>query len=379
MPYVFSFSSFPAGGRRQVAGPPVGWPTPGIDPVSDGAPRPLWSVMIPVYQCADYLRETLRSVLVQDPGINEMEIEVVDNCSSDDPEAVVRELGAGRVRFYRQPRNVGAVENFNTCIRRARGEWVHILHADDLVRPGFFARARLAAAAYPAAGAFACRLIYIDENGLWTGLSELEARSAGLLDEDFVTRQLLEQRIQFAGMVVRRSVYEKLGGFRPQLNHCTDWDMWNRVVSHTPVAYDPEPLAYYRMHSRSDTHRVVRSGENVADERRAIGLSCAYVAPERAARLRRDALRIAAIRASRRVRRLWRSGDHGAALRQFREALRCSMAPAVVARLVGMFAAMLIERPLFPLPPGAPGAAPKPGPQLLPAASIEGSRVAALK
>jgi glycosyltransferase involved in cell wall biosynthesis len=311
-----------------------------------------------------------------------MEIEVVDNCSTDDPEAVVRELGRGRIRFYRQPRNVGAVENFNTCIRRARGEWVHILHADDVIRPGFFAHARRAATEHPAIGAFVCRLIYIDETGLWTGLSELEARTAGILGEDFVTRQLLEQRIQFAGMIVRRRVYEELGGFRPELNHCTDWDMWNRVVAHRQIFYDPEPLAHYRIHSRSDTHRVVRSGENVADERRAIRLSSSYVPGGQASRLQRDAMRIAAIRASRRVRRLWRSGDRTAALRQFREALRCSTAPAVLARLLGMLASMVIERPIFPLPPDAPGGGIVATPQsanLLPSARIEGERIAVAK
>jgi glycosyltransferase involved in cell wall biosynthesis len=383
MPYVFSFSSFQAVGRGDLAEPLAGPPAPGIEPLPRGTPRPLWSVMIPVYNCAGYMRETLLSVLDQDPGAPEMEIEVVDNCSTDDdPEAVVREIGGGRVKFYRQAKNVGAVENFNTCIRRAHGEWVHILHADDLVRPGFFARARRAVLAYPAVSAFSCRLIYIDETGLWTGLSELEARTAGILGDDFVTRQLLEQRIQFAGMIVRRSAYEELGGFRPELNHCTDWDMWNRIAAQRPIFYDPEPLAYYRIHSRSDTHRMVRTGENVADERRAIRLSCAYVPPEHVSRLHRDAMRLAAIRASRRVRRLWRSGDRKAALRQFREALRCSMAPAVVARLVGMFASMLIERPMFPLPPETPGDSVVTTPQsanLLPSARIEGGRIVVAK
>jgi glycosyltransferase involved in cell wall biosynthesis len=112
-------------------------PPPPIDPVSDGQPRPFWSVMIPTYNCAQYLRETLASVLAQDPGPEDMEIEVVDDQSTrDDPEAVVRELARGRVRFFRQPQNRGAIRTFNTCIARSRGRWLHILHGDDTVRPG---------------------------------------------------------------------------------------------------------------------------------------------------------------------------------------------------------------------------------------------------
>ena len=64
-----------------------------IFPVPEGIPRPLLSVMIPTYNCANYLRETLTSVLTQDPGVELMQIEVVDDHSTkDDPEAVVREL-----------------------------------------------------------------------------------------------------------------------------------------------------------------------------------------------------------------------------------------------------------------------------------------------
>ena len=78
---------------------------PGIEKTTS---RPLWSVMIPTYNCANYLRETLASVLEQDPGPDVMQIEVIDDHSTkDDPKAVVEELGQGRVRFYQQSQNVG--------------------------------------------------------------------------------------------------------------------------------------------------------------------------------------------------------------------------------------------------------------------------------
>src|SRR5688572_27849490 len=77
-----------------------------IPPVPDGVARPFWSVMIPTYHCARFLRQTLESVLIQDPGPVWMQIEVVDDGSIlDDPGAVVAEVGQGRVHFYRQAQN----------------------------------------------------------------------------------------------------------------------------------------------------------------------------------------------------------------------------------------------------------------------------------
>lgn len=308
---------------------------PRIDPLPQNTARPLWSVMIPSYNYADYMRGTLKSVLCQDPGADTMQIEVVDDGSTtDDPEAVTRAIGRGRIAFHRQPRNLGIVGNFNDCIRRARGEWVHILHGDDLVRPGFYARAHQAIRAHPEIGAWACRIIYMDEDGHWAGLSELEARTPQVLSGEFVATLLREQRLYFAGLLVRRSVYERLGGYRPELKLCLDWDMWKRIALHAPIFYDPEPLACYRLHPISAYASAVRTGDSVADERRSIEIANAYLPPAEAPRVRREALKAAAVRAIRTARQQWRLGYRTAALRVVREALRCSAAPGVLARLL---------------------------------------------
>ena len=307
---------------------------PTVSPPPPGLMRPFWSVMIPIYNCReDYLRETLRSVLGQDPGIAEMQIEVLDNCSTiGDPEAVVREMGGGRIEYHRQPVNVAIIGNFNACIERARGQWVHILHGDDTVRPDFYSRARAGIAAHPEVGAALCRTIYIDEDGLWTGLTELEGRTPGVLDGSFAERQLLDQRIQFVGIVVRRSTFEELGGFRSSLPHCLDWDMWKRIALSKALYYDPEPMACYRVHMGADSSRLVATGANVIEERRSIDYSCAALPQQYAPRVRRAARRAAGVRALRRARQLWKNGHHAAAWHQFIEGMRCSLATAVLAR-----------------------------------------------
>jgi glycosyltransferase involved in cell wall biosynthesis len=288
--------------------------------------------MIPTYDCAGYLRETLRSVLAQDPGPEAMQIEVVDDGSTrDDPEAVVREVGGGRVAFFRQPENVGHVRNFDTCLHRSRGHLVHLLHGDDAVRDGFYRRMAEPFARHPEIGAAFCRQIIMDEDGHWTVLSRLEEPRSGVLP-NWLERIAEGQRLQAPAIVVRREVYERLGGFDRRIAaYGEDWEMWVRIAAHCPVWYETEPLAVYRVHTRSLSGRTVRSGENGRDLRRAIEINRESLPPERAAELSRRAAEANAHACLRRAFRLANAGERRASLAQLRESVRFSRAPSVLA------------------------------------------------
>ncbi len=308
--------------------------------------RPLWSVMIPTHDCAGYLRETLAAVLAQDPGPARMQIEVVDDASSDDPEAVVEQLGGGRVSFFRQPQNVGHTANFNTCLRRSQGRLVHLLHGDDCVRSGFYEAMSQVLEDAQGAGAAFCRYIAMDETGSWTGISTLEQRSAGVLD-DWLERIAVGQRLQTPCMVVRREVYERLGGFdgRPA-GVGEDWEMWVRIAASYPVAYLPEPLALYRVHSPSLSGRMLRTGENVRDLRLVIEINRTHLPPARSDELSRMALRETATTCLRRARRLLRHGEVAGMWAQVREAVRSDRSPRVLAE-AGAVVAMRLMLPLM--------------------------------
>jgi len=251
---------------------------PSIEPIHERSNRPFWSVMIPTYNNVKYLQQTLKSVLDQDPGFNEMQIEVVDDCSTqDDIEAIVRKIGQNRISFYKQPQNVGLSANWNTCIRRANGHWVHILHQDDIVLPGFYSHLREALEKESSIGAAFCRHAFIDEKGEQLFLSPFERETAGILSY-WLERLAVECRIQCAAVVVKRSVYEELGGFHPELVYALDWDMWKRIAAHYSFWYEPQTLACYRLwHSSSESSRLMKSGANVADLRKSIEISQSYL------------------------------------------------------------------------------------------------------
>ena len=312
---------------------------PAIAPVPVGVDRPFWSVMIPTYNCAAYLRATLNSVLTTIPRERAVQIEVVDDCSTrDDPEAVVAQCGDARVRFFRQPRNVGPQANFTTCIQRAQGEWVHILHGDDLVLSGFYDTLEAALRANSDAAAAFCRTINIDASGAWIDLSEPETDQSGM-HPDLIGRLAVRNLIMFPSMVVKRETYERLGGFHPALFHAADWDMWKRVALAGPVWYETTPLAMYRLHEQSDTSALMRSGANIADARSAIELARHYLPAAICDDLTRKARLHHGLYALEVAEEMLERGSWRSAAAQSREAFRCSTSPRIF-----WAAARIIER-----------------------------------
>jgi glycosyltransferase involved in cell wall biosynthesis len=237
---------------------------PAIAPIPEGTESRLWSVMIPVYNCSEYLTEAILSVLQQDPGPEVMQIEVVDDCSTDaDIETLVWAIGKGRVSYFRQPKNAGSLRNFETCINRAVGDYIHLLHGDDRVKPGYYSRIAQLFTQYPAAGAAYSAWDNIDGGSSFTHPSRIEADQPCIL-ENWLHKLAECPRIQYVAITVKRSVYEHLGSFYG-VTYGEDWEMWARIAKHYPMAYTPEILAQYRQHKNSITWRSYQTGQNIRD------------------------------------------------------------------------------------------------------------------
>ena len=295
-----------------------------IPPVPEGVSRPLWSVMIPTYNCAKYLRETLASVLAQAPGPEVMQIEVVDDRSTqDDPATVVEELGRGRVEFY-QPQNVGYIRNFETCLQRSRGQLIHLLHGDDCVLDGFYHKIQGLFDQHPEIGAAFCRQIIVDDQGHWQRFIPLEQTESGVLS-NWLERIATELTLQTPAMVVRREVYERLGGFDRRMSSCgEDWEMWVRIATQYLIRYEVEPLVLYRDRSDSLSKRFIQTGQNIRDVRKATEIIRAYLPSAVASELSHKAGESWASWAFYIAQQMIAKGDSVAAMAQIREGLKCS-------------------------------------------------------
>ncbi|NJN75855.1 MAG: hypothetical protein HC796_06110, partial [Synechococcaceae cyanobacterium RL_1_2] len=113
-------------------------------------------------------------------------------------------------------------------------------------------------------GAFICRSIICDEFSVWQGLSPLISTKAGVI-ENIAEILAVENLIRTPSIIVRRDAYETIGGFNLELSYTSDWEMWQRIALHYPIWYDPQPLTIYREHSKSDTFKLMRTGENIQD------------------------------------------------------------------------------------------------------------------
>jgi hypothetical protein len=239
-------------------------PVSAISALPPGALRPRWSVVIPVYNRTEYLAQALGSVLVQDPGVERMQVCLVDNSSvAIDWSASLSPAQLARVELHRNPRTLPVHENWNRCIELARGTLVHLLHDDDWVEPDFYRCVEQMRSESPEAGMFAVRSFEVDAAGI------IEHVTRNCLDSRAVSRDLRaffpRNPLQCPGVVVQRFAYEALGGFRGDMGYVIDLEMWIRIVASFGIRFSHRILSSYRVSAGNGTHVVRQTGQNLRD------------------------------------------------------------------------------------------------------------------
>lgn len=316
---------------------------PVIRPVESSVDTPLWSVLIPVYNCFRFLPKTLQSVLDQDMGKDCMEIIVVDDCSTDgDVRGLVEKVGRGRVQYFCQPVNVGSLENFNTCLNISRGVFIHLLHGDDYVMNGYYEKCSFLFSAFPDAGASCCNIIYIDEEGKFTYREPLERPEDGLL-ADWLRKLSRRQHLQYCAVSVRRKVYEKLGGFYG-VNYGEDWEMWTRIAASYPFVYTPEPLAVYRRHRASISGSHLHSGQHIEDIKWVVDTVQQYLPIAERATAKKFAYQSYARFTMAKAHSIWfHTHNYSAAYRKIKEAFSLSIGPYLLWRACLLIVRMALK------------------------------------
>ncbi|WOF24173.1 glycosyltransferase family 2 protein [Microbacterium betulae] len=232
------------------------------------ASPPRVSVVVPAYNNARTLHETLRSVLDQDA--DGLELVVADHSSSDDTWDVMQEFaGDGRVTLLRTEAGGGAARNWNRVTDAATGTYVKLVCGDDVLRPGVLARqARL----LERSGAVltACRRDVVDAQGKvlmagWglSGLSEPMSGAEALRRTVRAGRNLLGEP---ASVMMRRDALVAAGGWDDRFSYLIDLASYARVLVGGGFTPDAQVGATFRM---SDTQWSVALVDEQTSEARA--------------------------------------------------------------------------------------------------------------
>jgi len=211
------------------------------------------SVVLPVYNCQRYVAEAINSVLRQTH--RDFDLVVIDDGSSDRAADVCRGFARhdGRITFVTRP-NRGHCHTMNEGLALARGEWVAVMHCDDVMLPNRLERQVAFVTANPRLSLVSSLVEWIDEEGGHVGYS----RSDLTTPDAVAAARAGEGTIAFPhpAVMFRKAAVQAVGGYRQAFYPVEDLDLWNRIAdARYGVLVQPEVLMKYRTHPASATNR----------------------------------------------------------------------------------------------------------------------------
>ncbi len=222
---------------------------------------PLVSVVMPVCNAERYVRDAASSILSQTHS--DFEFIVIDDGSADRTTQILKGYADRRLVLIERPHR-GVVVSLNEGIALARGQYVAIMHGDDIAFPTRLEKQSAFLAGHPTIGILGTAGLLIDADSIGHGVhapprDDLQIRWLSLLTNPMIHPTVM----------LRRSVLcENRLAYREGFLAVEDYDLFTRVLAYTRAANLHEPLLRYRLHDQSATseHREaqLRSQDMVA-------------------------------------------------------------------------------------------------------------------
>lgn len=212
-------------------------------------PTPKVSVLIPTYNYAHFLDETIQSVLNQ--TFTDFELIVVDNCSTDKSiEVVTKYLGDPRVKLFQNEKNLGLLGNWNKCLEYASGTYIKYLCADDKFEPELLEKFVQVMDENPTVS-----LVTSDKKIFDQMDKTITLPFRGLQDGKQMILHTLKRYawIGEPSSVMFRRKDLHVGHFNSNYKFLIDWEMWIRLLSIGDCYIIPEPLVNIRYHQGQHT------------------------------------------------------------------------------------------------------------------------------
>ncbi len=213
---------------------------------------------------------TISSALAQTyPNI---EIIVVDNCSLDNTVNKVKFIQKKykQIQLYQNETNLGMVGNWNQCIKYSKGEFINILHADDLYSENIIGKQAERFLKNPDLGIIFTLVHFINNKNNIIGNTYLpeELYNKEKISYIELVQALMKNTNSFLtcpSAMIKRSVLEKTGYFNVDLRHAVDLDMWLRIAKNCDTAIIDDRLMYYRISENQATTKYHDARVNLSE------------------------------------------------------------------------------------------------------------------
>ena len=245
-------------------------------------------VIVPCYRYGHFLRQCVQSVLFQQ-GV-EVRVLVIDDASPDNTASVAQELCSHdpRVTFVRHVTNKGHISTYNEGIEWASADYFLLLSADDYLLPGALSRSANLMDLHPEVGFTFGRAIE-----LWDGsadeischkLNDVGTTGARVLTGlEFIELCASDNFVKTPTAVVRTALQKRVGGYRHELPHTGDMEMWLRVAAHSSVGAIGAYQAVYRRHSDNMSWEYSKGLSDITQHKSALDCffqTCSHVLPD---------------------------------------------------------------------------------------------------
>lgn len=206
------------------------------------------SIVIGAYNCGNFIQETIKSVT--DQTFKDWELIIVDDCSTDDTYERIKDIHDERIKVIRRDKNSGlpAVAR-NEGIKAAKGEFIAFLDHDDIWFPKKLSLQVEYLKRSPDVGLVSCSFRTESPDKRYD--NRITAPSAKIYLDCTYKKLLSSNFIACSSAIVKANLLDDTGYFdeNPKLVAAEDWDLWLRIARNKKVAFIPETLGLYRLHS----------------------------------------------------------------------------------------------------------------------------------
>jgi len=214
---------------------------------------PLVSVIVPTYNCGQYLSRALTSVLEQSDV--SFEIVLIDSSTDDSCASIVKHADSRVHYMFQEPRGVSAARNLG--IQHAQGEFIAFQDADDEWLPGKLSLQVSAFQRFPDAGlVFTDTMMFRDGEVVQHSMSRYKLKAwcqthgsevPGWYYGNLYAQLLIDDCMNTSSVMVRRKVLEQSGTFDEQFRIGEDYDLWLRIARNHPMVYLDRVCCKYRV------------------------------------------------------------------------------------------------------------------------------------